>query len=114
MSAKILPELLRQNADDQSLRFIEFYCLWVQSGCQGHYQGPTIDQCWRYLVRTEINQDGYLEPSVWVEEKRYAPSGPAQFWQFPKLFGSTKRHPSEWFALVLRGLADRVALMDMP
>ena len=38
MSANILPELLRQNADDQSLRYVEFYNAWVQAGCQGHWQ----------------------------------------------------------------------------
>lgn len=114
MSANILPELLRQNADDQSLRYVEFYNAWVQAGCQGHWQGMTVDGSWRFLVRTEIDQDGYLQPSVWVEEKRNAFSGPGKFWQFPKVFGCHKRHPSEWFALVLRGLSDRASLLDMP
>ena len=50
MSANILPELLRQNADDQSLRFVEFYNAWVQSGCQGHWQGTTFSCSQRSLL----------------------------------------------------------------
>lgn len=114
MSSNILPEILRQNCDQQSYRFIEFYGAWVQAGCQGHWQGGTIDGCWRFLVRTEIDQDGYLQPSVWLEEKKLGPVGPGKFWHFPVLFGRTKRHPSIWFSEIIRGLSERASLLDMP
>ena len=112
MIIDILPENLRRDCDSQSARFIEFYYLWIQCGCQGHFQGPILDMTWRFLVRSEIDADGVVHSSVWVEEKRRTLSGPAAFWNFPRPFGATKRHPSLWFAEIIQGLTDNAEQAD--
>jgi hypothetical protein len=112
MSA-IIPESCRQHVDEQTSRFLGFYQEWVGAGCQGNWQGRVIDDDWRFLVKSELDQDNYITAVLYVERKYYCKSRQTKQWAFPNLFGGVSRHPSVWFSEIMRVLMDRIAASQM-
>ena len=111
--SKILPDILLEHVDSQTSALLTFYQGWVAAGCQSHWQGQVIDEQYRFLVKTELDRDNYLQAVLYIEQRTYNAFRHTQQWNWPKPFGGINRHPTVWIAEITRGLLDSLAIGEM-
>lgn len=98
----ILPNRLRDHADRWSLMIVDFYRLWVASGCPDYFQHEIQPD--HRLVVTSHSQTTY--PVLMHSVKEWRPFEQRNCWTLSKPWGGVLKHPTMWFMEVVNELLE--------
>ena len=101
-SEGILPADLRDHADKWSLMVVEFYRLWVASGCPDYFQHEA--EKGTRLTVTKHSTTTY--PVLMYSHKEWRPFENRNCWTLSKPWGGVLKHPTRWFMEVVSELLE--------
>lgn len=98
----ILPNDLRNHSDKWSSMIVDFYRLWVGSGCPPHFQHE-VEPGTRLTIS---NHSTTTFPVLMYSTKEWRPFEQRNCWTLSKPWGGVLKHPTAWFVEVVAELLE--------